>query len=60
MAYIQGEGRSYGTLFPVVLDELVPVDHVCGVIDPFVDTLVMTELGFERAKAAETPSELMA
>jgi hypothetical protein len=44
----------------VVLDELVPVDHVCGVIDPFVDTLVMTELGFERAKAAETPSELMA
>jgi hypothetical protein len=26
MDYIQGEGRSQGTLFPVVLDELVPAD----------------------------------
>jgi transposase len=34
--------------------ELVPADHVCRVIDAFVGTLAMTELGFERAKAAET------
>jgi hypothetical protein len=53
MAYIQGEGRSQGTLFPVVLDELVPADHICRVIDAFVDTLAMTELGFERATAAD-------
>jgi hypothetical protein len=26
MAYIQGEGRCQGTLFPVVLDDLVPAD----------------------------------
>jgi transposase len=38
----------------VVLDELVPVDHVCRVIDAFVDTLEMIQLGFERATAAGT------
>ena len=54
MAYIQGEGRSQGTLFPVVLDDFVPTDHVCRVIDAFVDRLSMSELGFERAQAAET------
>jgi transposase len=54
MAYIQGEGRSQGTLFPVVLDELVPADHECRAIDAFVGTLAMTEFGFERATAADT------
>jgi transposase len=54
MGYIRGDGRSQGTLFPVVLDELLPADHVCRAIDAFVDTLAMTELGFERAKAADT------
>jgi transposase len=54
MGYIRGEGRSQGTLFPVVLDDLVPADHVCRVIDAFVDELAMEELGFERAEAAET------
>jgi transposase len=54
MGYIQGEGRSQGTLFPVVLDDLVQADHVCRVIDAFVEGLAMSELGFERAEAAET------
>src|ERR1700692_341563 len=54
MGYIQGEGRNQGTLFPVVLDDFVPADHVCGVIDAFVEKLMMSELGFERAHAAET------
>ena len=54
MAYIQGEGRSQGSLFPVVLDDLVPVDHMCRVLDAFVATLALSELGFERAQAAET------
>ncbi len=47
-------GRSQGTLFPVVLDDLIPADHVCRVIDAFVDGLEMAELGFERAEAADT------
>ena len=54
MAYIQGEGRSQGTFFPVVLDDLIPADHICRVIDAFVTSLCMTELGFERSQAAET------
>ena len=54
MGYIQGEGRNQGTLFPVVLDDFVPADHICRVIDAFVDRLVMSELGFERAQAADT------
>jgi transposase len=50
MAYIQGEGRSQGSLFPVVLDDLIPVDHMCRVIDAFVARLALSELGFERAQ----------
>src|ERR1700750_3360754 len=54
MGYIQGEGRNQATLFPLVLDDFVATDHVCRVIDAFVEKLVMSELGFERALAAET------
>lgn len=49
-----GEGRDQGTLFPVVLDNFIPAVHVCRVIDAFVAKLAMSELGFERAQAAET------
>ena len=41
-------------MFPVVLDDLIPTDHVCRVIDAFVEGLGMANLGFERAEAAET------
>ncbi len=54
MGFIQGEGRSQGTLFPIVLDDLIPTDHLCRVIDAFVDTLQMENLGFVRAEAADT------
>ena len=56
MAYIQGEGRSQGTFFPIVLKDPIPADHICRgrVIDAFVTSLGMTELGFERSHAAET------
>jgi len=54
MGYVQSEGRTQATLFPVTLEELIPDDHVCRVIDAFVDRLDMAGLGFERAEAAET------
>jgi transposase len=54
MGYVQGEGRKQGTMFPVCLEELIPDDHVCRVIDAFVDRLDMADLGFERAEAADT------
>ena len=54
IGFIQGEGRTQGTLFPVTLDELIPQDHLCRVIDALVDRLDMTGLGFERAEPGET------
>ncbi|PYV96799.1 MAG: IS1182 family transposase [Acidobacteria bacterium] len=54
MGFVRGEGRTQGSLFPVTLEELIPDDHVCRVIDAFVERLEMAELGFERAEAAET------
>ena len=38
----------------MVLDDLVPADHVCRVIDALVEGLAMLELGFERTEATET------
>src|SRR4029077_18165515 len=54
MGYVQGEGRKQGRLFPVCLEELIPDDHVCRVIDAFVDRLDVARLGFVRAEAADT------
>src|ERR1700759_4983658 len=54
MGFIEGESRHQATLFPAVLDDLMPPDHMCRVIDLFVDRLPMTQLGFERAEAADT------
>jgi len=33
MGFVRGESRDQALLFPVSLDELVPQDHVCRVID---------------------------
>jgi transposase len=54
MGFIRGEARGQQTLFPVVLDDLIPDDHMCRVIEAFVGKLDMAELGFVRAEPAET------
>jgi len=54
MAYIRGEGRIQGTLFSVMLDDLIPTDHMCRVVDAFVEQLAMDQLGFERPEPADT------
>jgi transposase len=54
MAYIEGEERGQHTLFPTTLDELIPQDHVCRVIEAFVGRLDMAKLGFVRSEPAET------
>jgi len=54
MAYIEGEHRSQHNLFPTTLDELIPQDHVCRVIEAFVGRLDMAKLGFVRSEPAET------
>lgn len=54
MAYIQGEAREQQALFPSTLDEMIPADHVCRVIEAFVAKLDVAALGFVRAEPAET------
>ena len=54
MAYIQGEARGQHTLFPSTLEEFIPADHVCRVIEAFIGKLDMGALGFVRAEPAET------
>jgi transposase len=54
MGYIHGEARGQQPLFPVTLDDLIPSDHLCRVIEAFVLRLDFAELGFVRAEAAET------
>jgi transposase len=54
MGFIEGEARTQGALFPRTLEEMIPDDHFCRVIDAFVERLDMQELGFVRAEAAET------
>ena len=54
MAYTQGEVRSQQMLFPATLEDLIPSDHVCRVIEAFVGKLEMGALGLVRAEPAET------
>jgi transposase len=41
-------------MFPVTLDELIPGDHMCRVIEAFVNRLDLVKLGFVRAEPADT------
>jgi transposase len=54
MTYIEDAQRGQHTLFPTTLDELIPEDHVCRVIEAFVGRLDMAKLGFVRSEPAET------
>jgi transposase len=54
MAYIKGESREQLTLTPMCLDDYIGKNNICRVIDAFVRSLDMTELGFKYAKTKET------
>lgn len=51
MAHVTGQSRDQTTLFPEVLDEVVGRDDPVRVIDAFVDTLDLAELGFSKVAA---------
>ena len=54
MGYIEGEARNRQSLFPMALDDLIPADHLCRVIEAFVERLDFQQLGFVGAEVAET------
>jgi transposase len=45
MAFIRGEAREQTTMFPVTLDELIPADHMCRVVEAFIGRLEMAKTG---------------
>ena len=49
--YIKGIDRDQMTLFTTKLDDMISEDNDIRVIDAFVDSLDLAELGFERATA---------
>jgi transposase len=54
MAFIQGEARGQAAMFPVTLEELIPTDHLCRVIEAWVARMDMGALAFVRSEPAET------
>jgi transposase len=51
MAYVKGENRQQIAMFPEIIDDYVAEDNPVRVIEAFVMSLDMSELGFERAHA---------
>jgi transposase len=54
MVHVTGQSRYQATLFPEVLDDVIPADHSVRVVDAFVDTLALAELGFSKVEAEDT------
>ena len=54
MRHKQGESRQQTSLLPDSLDDFVPEDHPVRVIDAYIDSLDMAELGFTLAVTKET------
>ena len=54
MGYISGESREQSVLFPGTLDDYIERDNPVRAIEAFAEGRDMSQLGFERAEAAET------
>jgi transposase len=50
--FVEGVSRDQATLFPERLDELIKVDAPVRVVDAFVDSLDLRQLGFTKAVPA--------
>jgi transposase len=53
MKYIEGFNRSQTILFPQCIDDIIPHDSEVRIIDAFVDSLPLEELGFMHHKPLE-------
>ena len=54
MRHLEGESRQQGSLLPDTLDDYVAQDHPVRVIDAFIDSLDLIELGFSKASTQAT------
>src|SRR5207244_248065 len=54
MAHVSGQSRYQSTLFPEVLDEIIPADSQVRVVDAFVDMQDLAAEGFCKVEAEET------
>jgi transposase len=54
MAHVAGQSRFQATLFPEVLDEIIPSDCQVRVVDAFVGSLDLAAVGFSKVEAEET------
>ena len=54
MGYKTGVDRKQIALLPVTLDECIPEDHICRVIDAFTRQADLCGLGFKHAELKKT------
>ncbi|WP_288993068.1 transposase, partial [uncultured Marinobacter sp.] len=54
MRHLEGTPRSQTLLLPPSVEDYVPDDHPVRVIDAFVDSLNLSEMGFRKAQTADT------
>jgi transposase len=54
MAHVAGQSRYQSTLFPEVLDDIIPADCQVRVIDAFVDMQDLAAEGFSKVEAEKT------
>lgn len=54
MRHLEGTPRSQTLLLPASVEDYVPEDHPVRVIDAFVDSLNLSEMGFRKAQTAHT------
>lgn len=54
MAYIKGEYRNQITLFPEAIDDYITIDNPVRIIEAFVNSLDMQNLGFQKTEPHNT------
>lgn len=54
MRHLEGNPRNQTLLLPPSVEDYVPEDHPVRVIDAFVDSLDLCEMGFRKAQTART------
>jgi len=52
--FIEGENRFQSTLFPESLEDYIAKDNSIRIVDAFIDTLNLKQLGFEGAEPSAT------